>query len=54
MEKGEERVYTIPLRKAWLKQTRIQRVPRSVNVLREFILQHTKAPSLILLLCAAE
>ena len=45
MEKGEERVYTIPLRKAWLKQTRIQRVPRSVNVLREFIQQHTKAES---------
>lgn len=39
----KERVYNIPLRKEWIKQSRIRRVPRSVNVVRSFLERHTKA-----------
>lgn len=42
-KKATERVYTIPLRKEWVKQSRIRRVPRTVRVIREFLKRHTKA-----------
>jgi large subunit ribosomal protein L31e len=38
-----ERVYTVPLRKEYLKQTRIQRANRAVNALQKFLIRHTKA-----------
>lgn len=37
-----ERVLTIPLRREWVKQSRIHRVPRGVNVIREYIFRHMK------------
>jgi len=42
-KKATERVYTIPLRREWVKQSRIKRVPRTVRVIREFLKRHTKA-----------
>ncbi len=38
-----ERIYTIPLRQAWIKTPRDRRVNRSVNVIREFLMKHMKA-----------
>ncbi len=38
-----ERLYTIPLRKEWLKEPRAQRTKRSVRTVRVFIKKHTKA-----------
>lgn len=38
-----ERVYTIPIRREWVKQRRIHRAPRAVNFVREFLIRHTKA-----------
>ena len=38
-----ERLYTIPLRKEWLKEPRAQRTKRSVRTVRLFIKRHTKA-----------
>ena len=43
VEKIDERVYTIPLRREWIKYPRGRRVNRSVNVVRSFIRKHTKA-----------
>ena len=42
-EKGEERIYNIPLRSVWLKQTRIQRTNRAVSHIRAFLLRHMHA-----------
>jgi len=42
MNEGEERVYTIPLKKA-RRKPRSKRAPAAVRVLREFLLRHTKA-----------
>ncbi len=42
MTEGEERVYTVPLRKA-RRKPRSKRAPAAIRVLREFLLRHTKA-----------
>lgn len=36
----EERIYTVPLRKEWIKTSRVKRAKRAVNVLRSFISRH--------------
>jgi large subunit ribosomal protein L31e len=38
-----ERIYTIPLRKEWLKATRNKRGSRAVSTLRNFLFRHMKA-----------
>src|SRR3989338_8324390 len=38
----EENVYTIPLRKHWVKVSRVDRVNTSVDVIRSFLIRHTK------------
>ena len=42
MKEGEERVCTIPLRKA-RRKPRSKRAPAAVKVLKEFLFRHTKA-----------
>jgi len=37
---ADERIYVIPLRKQWVKTCRVHRAPRSVNVVKEFIMKH--------------
>jgi len=45
MKLGEERIYTIPLRKA--KRTQIKkRTPRAVRELRSFLRRHAKAENI--------
>jgi len=39
---ADERIYVIPLRKKWVKTTRVHRAPRSINVIREFICKHMR------------
>jgi len=39
----EERVYTIPLRSAWIRSGRIMRSKKSVNAVRNFISRHMHA-----------
>lgn len=41
-----ERIYTIPLRKEWLKEPRSKRTNRSVRTVREFVKRHTKAENI--------
>jgi len=38
----EERVYTVPLKKAW-RTPRPLRTPRAIRVLKEFVIRHMKA-----------
>jgi large subunit ribosomal protein L31e len=38
-----ERVYNIPLRRVWLKVSRITRANRSVSEVKNFVKRHTKA-----------
>jgi large subunit ribosomal protein L31e len=38
-----ERVYNIPLRRVWVKVSRITRANRSVSEVRNFVKRHTKA-----------
>ncbi len=38
----EERVYTIPLRKHFLKKSRVKRAKAAVNALRKFVKRHMK------------
>jgi large subunit ribosomal protein L31e len=38
-----ERVYNIPLRRVWVKVSRITRANRSVTEVRDFVKRHTKA-----------
>ena len=40
---GAERIYTIPLRREWLKQTRIQRSNRAIHAIQNFLTRHLKA-----------
>ena len=44
-EELEERIYTIPLRREWLKQTRSQRTGRAVRTIQASLLRHMKASS---------
>ena len=46
-ERLEERVYTIPLRRAWLVSNR-KRTPKAVKLVRDFILRHMKAESIVI------
>ena len=41
--KSEERVYTIPLRKEWLKTRRVNRGKRSINTVKRFLSRHMHA-----------
>jgi len=43
----EERIYTIPLRRAWLV-SRYKRVPKAVKLVRNFVLRHMKAESIVI------
>jgi large subunit ribosomal protein L31e len=43
-----ERIYTIPLRRGWLKKPRAHRCPRAIRDIRAFIARHTKAESISL------
>jgi len=43
----EERIYTIPLGRAWLVSRR-KRTPKAVKLVRDFILRHTKAESIVI------
>ncbi len=38
----EEKVYTIPLRKHWIKVSRIDRANTSVDFVKSYLLRHTK------------
>ena len=42
-KKIEEKIYTIPLRREWVKQSRVRRANRSLNVIRGFVEKHTRA-----------
>jgi large subunit ribosomal protein L31e len=42
----EERIYTIPLRKAWISP-RKKRTPRAVRLVKEFIQRHMKPEALV-------
>ena len=37
-----ERLVTIPLRKGWLKKTRIKRTPRAIREIRGWVERHLK------------
>ena len=41
----EERIYTIPLSKAWISP-RKKRAPRAIRILRSFIMRHMKPDSI--------
>ncbi|MDH5771313.1 MAG: 50S ribosomal protein L31e [Candidatus Bathyarchaeota archaeon] len=43
----EERIYTIPLRRAWTSPKR-KRVPRAVRLIRDFITRHMKPERVII------
>jgi large subunit ribosomal protein L31e len=43
----EERIYTIPLRRAWIVP-RKERTPKAIKVIRSFIKRHMKTESIIL------
>jgi len=42
-DKASEKVYTIPLRREWVKQSRIKRANKCISVIREYLEKHTKA-----------
>ncbi|MEE9322991.1 MAG: 50S ribosomal protein L31e [Candidatus Aenigmarchaeota archaeon] len=41
--KGIERIYTIPLRRDWLKEPRSTRSSRAIRKIKDFVRKHTKA-----------
>lgn len=43
----EERIYTIPLRRAWLVSRR-KRAPKAIRILRRFMVRHMKAESVVI------
>jgi large subunit ribosomal protein L31e len=43
----EERIYTIPLRRAWIVSRR-KRTPKAVKLVRDFVLRHMKAESIVI------
>ena len=44
-QKAEEKLFTVPLRKEWLKVPLNKRAKRSVNTLRSFLSRHMKVPA---------
>ncbi len=44
----DERIYTVPLRKAYWTGTRLRRSNRAVRILREFVEQHMKPEELLI------
>jgi len=44
----DERIYTIPLRRAYWTGSRLKRANRSVRILREFIQRHMKPEELLI------
>lgn len=44
----DERIYTVPLRKAYWTGSRLRRANRSVRILREFIERHMKPEELLI------
>jgi large subunit ribosomal protein L31e len=47
MEPVEERVYTVPLQKAWA-HPRLKRTPRAVRILKEFVQKHMKSDKVLI------
>jgi large subunit ribosomal protein L31e len=43
----EDRLYTIPLRRAWIGSIR-KRTPRALRILREFIKKHMKTENVLI------
>ena len=43
----EERVYTIPLKHAWIAPVK-KRVPRAVNMLEEYLKKHMKSDKIVI------
>ncbi|HEX59301.1 MAG TPA: 50S ribosomal protein L31e [Methanomicrobia archaeon] len=48
MEDGEERIYTIPLRREFLKAPRWRRSEKAVKAVKEFLKKHTKAEDVLI------
>jgi large subunit ribosomal protein L31e len=46
-EELTERIYTIPLRKAWVAP-RKKRTPRAIRLIREFVKRHMKSDQIII------
>ncbi len=46
-EKSTERIYTIPLRREWLKASRVKRTPRAVSAIKNFLSRHMKAEKIV-------
>ncbi len=44
----DERIYTVPLRKAYWTGSRLKRANRSVRILREFVERHMKPEDLLI------
>lgn len=44
----DERIYTVPLRKAYWTGSRLRRANRSVRILREFVNRHMKPEELLI------
>ena len=40
---ADEKIYTIPLRKYFLRAPKYKRTERAINAIREFLMRHTKA-----------
>lgn len=38
-----ERIYTVPLRRAWLRESRSKRASKAISTVKDFIRRHTKA-----------
>ena len=38
-----ERIYTIPLRKTWVKVRRVARAKKCIRIIKEYVRKHTKA-----------
>jgi len=43
----EERVYTVPLKHAWITPAN-KRTPRSIRILKEFIRKHMKSDTIVI------
>ncbi|MBU0953503.1 MAG: 60S ribosomal protein L31 [Nanoarchaeota archaeon] len=48
MADKDTRVYTIPLRADWLKQSRNYRAPRAISFIRGFVQKHTHVQNVLL------
>ena len=44
----DERIYTVPLRKAYWTGSRLKRANRAVRILREFVIRHMKPEELVI------